>query len=72
MTSLTDCRETTPLLEQRDVEDSGDIQRLSSAAMSRLRVQAFSVSLDGFGAGASQGLEQPSGEIEAGRPEPHV
>jgi dihydrofolate reductase len=29
--------------------------------MARLRVQAFSISLDGFGAGPNQGLEQPLG-----------
>jgi dihydrofolate reductase len=30
--------------------------------MARLRVQSFSVSLDGFGAGAAQTLQQPMGE----------
>ena len=30
--------------------------------MARLRVQSFGVSLDGFGAGANQGLENPLGE----------
>src|SRR4030095_4371221 len=30
-------------------------------AMTKLRVQAFTISLDGFGAGPNQGLEQPLG-----------
>ena len=29
--------------------------------MTKLRVQAFTISLDGFGAGPNQGLEQPLG-----------
>lgn len=29
--------------------------------MSRVRVESFSVTLDGFGAGAGQGLEHPLG-----------
>src|SRR5688572_29432472 len=33
-----------------------------SAEMSRLRVAAYSVSVDGFGAGPNQGLDNPLGE----------
>src|SRR5688572_19092388 len=37
------------------------MQAIEEPAMSKLRVTAFSISLDGYGAGPSQSLENPLG-----------